>query len=54
MDPVFIKIGDIVEATIALAAIPTKSKTVKLQVLLRTLVLFDQTERDVCAVWFLR
>jgi hypothetical protein len=41
------KHGDLVEATISFAVIPTKNKTAKMHILLRALVLIDHTERDV-------
>ncbi|RXW19797.1 hypothetical protein EST38_g6060 [Candolleomyces aberdarensis] len=54
IDPVAFKYGDIVEATISFAAIPTKNNAAKMHVLLRALVLLDQTERNTAAILRMR
>ncbi|KAJ2915584.1 hypothetical protein MD484_g4827, partial [Candolleomyces efflorescens] len=54
VDPVIFKSGDIVEAVVAFAIIPTKKNTAKLHLLLRGLVLLDQTERNSAAIMRMR
>ncbi|KAJ2924233.1 hypothetical protein H1R20_g12863, partial [Candolleomyces eurysporus] len=54
IDPVVFKHGDIVEATISFVAIPTKNNAAKMHVLLRALVLLDQTERNTAAILRMR
>ncbi|KAJ2924574.1 hypothetical protein H1R20_g12525, partial [Candolleomyces eurysporus] len=54
VDPVTFRIGDIVEATVSFAAMPTRNGSAKLHVLLRALVLLDHSERDKAAILRMR
>ncbi|KAJ2934233.1 hypothetical protein H1R20_g2861, partial [Candolleomyces eurysporus] len=54
VDPVVFKHGDIVEATVSFAAIPTKNNSAKMHIQLRALLLLDQTERNAAAILRMR
>ncbi|KAH6888304.1 hypothetical protein BKA70DRAFT_1442951 [Coprinopsis sp. MPI-PUGE-AT-0042] len=54
VDPVIFKIGDIVEITISLASFPTKDKKSTMAVILKSIMLLDNNERNKAAILRMR